>query len=175
MKGPSLLNQRLGTTHGGTGEARGAGGWVPDPPGHAKPGYALENESPAGRSAGGCQVVGAPPPPRRSWVATGPKPKPGGLLGPWESHGGRRGARVTTSGVIICRELQQAFAALRASSVCAVGIFGISTKVGRWGDRVSVPRRQSQTTVLEGKNQVTCTWCFGVRIAVLGACCASRS
>jgi hypothetical protein len=31
----SLLNQRLGTTHGGAGEARRAGGWVPDPPGQA--------------------------------------------------------------------------------------------------------------------------------------------
>ena len=31
-------------------------------------------------------------PARRSWVATGPKPKPGGLLGPWARHGGRRGA-----------------------------------------------------------------------------------
>jgi hypothetical protein len=39
-EGPSRLNlnQRLGTIHGGAGEARGAGGWVPalvpDPPGH---------------------------------------------------------------------------------------------------------------------------------------------
>jgi hypothetical protein len=82
MKGPSLLNQRLGATHGGTGEARGADGWVPDPPGHAKPGCALENESPAGRSAGGCHRLWARGPARRSWVATGPKPKPGGAGGP---------------------------------------------------------------------------------------------
>ena len=89
-KGPSLLNQRLGTIHGGAGEARGAGGWVPDPPGHAKPGYALENESPAGRSAGGCQVVGAGPRPP-GWVAIGPKPKPrgaGGAPGPLRGEGG---------------------------------------------------------------------------------------
>jgi hypothetical protein len=53
------------TTHGGAGEVRGAGGWVPDPPCHAKPDYALENGSPAARGAGGCQVVvagGAHPP-----------------------------------------------------------------------------------------------------------------
>jgi hypothetical protein len=29
----------------GSGGAMGAGGWGPDPPGYAKPGYALENES----------------------------------------------------------------------------------------------------------------------------------
>jgi hypothetical protein len=96
MKGPSLLNQRLGTTHGGTGEARGADGWVPDPPGHAKPGYALENESPAGRSAGGCQVVGAGPrPPElgRNWAQTdarggwrAPGPATGGGAGPAQGY-----------------------------------------------------------------------------------------
>jgi hypothetical protein len=52
----------LGGTSGwgpstGAGEVRGADGWVPDPPGHDKPDYALENESPVGRGAGGCQVV----------------------------------------------------------------------------------------------------------------------
>jgi hypothetical protein len=91
MKGPSLLNQRLGTTHGGTGEAWGAGGWVPDPPGHAKPGCALENESPAGRSAGGCQVVGAgarPPELGRNWVQTEAQ---GGWWGPGSASGGGRG------------------------------------------------------------------------------------
>jgi hypothetical protein len=44
-----------------------------DPPGHAKPGCALENESPGARSAGGCQVVGAGPrPPElgRNWAQT---------------------------------------------------------------------------------------------------------
>jgi hypothetical protein len=66
----------------GTGEARGAGGWVPDPPGHAKPGCALENESPAGRSAGGCQVVGAGPRLPELGRNCGPKPKPGGAVGP---------------------------------------------------------------------------------------------
>ena len=113
-KGPSLLNQRLGTIHGGAGEARGAGGWVPDPPGHAKPGYALENESPAGRSAGGCQVVGAGPRPP-GWVAIGPKPKPrgaGGAPGPLRGEG-RRPAQGYFLSLIISRvrELQQAFAA----------------------------------------------------------------
>jgi hypothetical protein len=29
----------------GAGEVRGAGGWVTDPPGHAIPDYALENET----------------------------------------------------------------------------------------------------------------------------------
>jgi hypothetical protein len=65
------------------------GSWVPDPPGHARPGYALENESPAARGAGGCQVVGAGPRPpelgrnwaQTGWVATGPKPEPGGAGG----------------------------------------------------------------------------------------------
>jgi hypothetical protein len=59
---------------GGWGGGRGAGGWVPDPPGHAEPGCALENESPAARGAGGCQVVGAGPrPPElgRNWAQTG--------------------------------------------------------------------------------------------------------
>ena len=84
----SLLNQRLGTTHGGAGEARGAGGWVPDPPGHVKPGYALENESPARRSAGGCQVVGAGPRlPElgRNWAQTEAR---GGWWGPGPAAGG---------------------------------------------------------------------------------------
>ena len=87
-KGPSLLNQRLGTIHGGAGEARGAGGWVPDPPGHAKPGCALENESPARRSAGGCQVVGAGPRPPglgRNWAQTEAQ---GGWWGPGSAAGG---------------------------------------------------------------------------------------
>jgi hypothetical protein len=30
---------------GGAGEVRGADGWVPDPPGHATPGYALEKST----------------------------------------------------------------------------------------------------------------------------------
>ena len=74
--------------HGGTGEARGVGGWVPDPPGHAKPGYALENESPARRSAGGCQVVGAGPRPPglgRNWAQTEAQ---GGWWGPGSAAGG---------------------------------------------------------------------------------------
>jgi hypothetical protein len=54
-------------------------------------------------------------PARRSWVATGPKPKPGGAGGaPGPLRGGaRRPARVTyLLGLIISgvRELQQAFA-----------------------------------------------------------------
>jgi hypothetical protein len=76
---------RLKAIHGGAGEAKGAGSWVPGPPGHATPGCALGNESPAARGAGGCQVVGAGPRlPElgRNWVATGPKPKPSGLVGP---------------------------------------------------------------------------------------------
>jgi hypothetical protein len=87
-KGPSLLNQRLGAIHGGAGEARGAGGWVPDPPGHANPGCALENESPAGRSAGGCQVVGAGPRPPglgRNWAQTEAQR---GWWGPGSAAGG---------------------------------------------------------------------------------------
>jgi hypothetical protein len=81
--------------HGGAGEVRGAGGWVPDPPGHAKPGYALENELlianefPAGRSAGGCQVVGAGPrPPElgRNWAQT--EARGGGWWGPGSAAGG---------------------------------------------------------------------------------------
>jgi hypothetical protein len=63
------------------------GSWVPDPPGHARPGYALENESPAARGAGGCQVVGAGPrPPElgRNWAQTGAR---GGC------GGGRRGGQ----------------------------------------------------------------------------------
>ena len=46
---------------GGDVEARGTGGWAPYSPGHVKPDYAMENESPTGRGAGGCQVVGAGP------------------------------------------------------------------------------------------------------------------
>jgi hypothetical protein len=57
-KGPSRWNQRLGTIHGGGWGGQGSRcGWVPDPPGHTRPDYALENESPAGRGAGGCQAV----------------------------------------------------------------------------------------------------------------------
>jgi hypothetical protein len=76
----SAAGRSLGTTHGGAGEARGAGGWVSGPSGHAKPGCALENESPAGRGAGGYQVVGAGPrPPElgRTWAQT-PGPLRGG-------------------------------------------------------------------------------------------------
>jgi hypothetical protein len=96
---PTLPNQRLGTTHGGTGDwggpwRRWLGPRPTRPPGHAKPGYALGNESPGARSAGGCQVVGAGPRPR-SWVATGPKPKTearggaGGAPGPLRGEGRR--------------------------------------------------------------------------------------
>jgi hypothetical protein len=70
------------TTHGGTGEARGVGGWVPDPPGHAKPGCALENKSPAGRNAGagqGCAL--APLRPRAPFIGTQAGPLPAGLAG----------------------------------------------------------------------------------------------
>jgi hypothetical protein len=74
-------------------------------------------------------------PARRGWVAIEPKPKPrgaGGAPGPLRGEA-RRPARATFLSPIISgvRELQQAFAALRASSICAVVIFGISTKVGR--------------------------------------------
>jgi hypothetical protein len=78
-----------GPPTGGAGEARGAGGWVPDPPGHAEPGCTLENESPAGRSAGraggGCQVVGAEPRlPElgRNWAQTEAGGGAGGAPGP---------------------------------------------------------------------------------------------
>jgi hypothetical protein len=71
----------------------------PTPPGHAKPGYALENESPARRrSAGGCQVVGAGPRlPElgRNWAQTEAR---GGWWGPGPAAGGgaaRRPAQVT--------------------------------------------------------------------------------
>jgi hypothetical protein len=56
--------------------------------GHAKPGYALENESPGARSAGGCQVVGAGPrPPElgRNWAQTEAQ---GGWWGPGSAAGG---------------------------------------------------------------------------------------
>jgi hypothetical protein len=79
-KGPSGLNQRQGTTHGGAGEVRGAGGWVPDPTCHARPDCALENGSPAGRGAGGCQVV----------VARGRPPGPGWDRAGIEARGGWR-------------------------------------------------------------------------------------
>jgi hypothetical protein len=64
------------------GEVRGAGDWVPDPPGHAKPGYALENESPAERSAGGSQVVGAGPRPPELGRNGAQTDARGGLGGP---------------------------------------------------------------------------------------------
>jgi hypothetical protein len=67
-KGPSGLNQRQGTIHGGAGEVRGAGGWVPDPPCQASPDCALEIGSPAGRGGGGCQVgVAGGRPPGPGW------------------------------------------------------------------------------------------------------------
>jgi hypothetical protein len=69
---------------------------TPDPPGHAKPGYALENESPAGRSAGGSQVVGAGPrPPElgRNWAQTEARGGAGWAPGPLR-RGARRPARV---------------------------------------------------------------------------------
>jgi hypothetical protein len=49
---------------------------------HAKPGYALENESPVARGAGGCQVVGAGPCP----------PELGGNWAQTEAQGGWLGA-----------------------------------------------------------------------------------
>jgi hypothetical protein len=82
--------------------------------------WTLENESPAGRSAGGCQVVGAGArlwargPARRGWVAIGPKPKPrgagaGGAPGPLRGEG-RRPAQGHLFSPIISRvrEPQQA-------------------------------------------------------------------
>ena len=87
-KGPPRLNQRLGTIHGGAGEVRGADGWVPDPPGHTKPDYALENESPVGRGAGAGQGCAPPPPwPRAPFIGTQAGPLPAGLAG--GSHAGR--------------------------------------------------------------------------------------
>jgi hypothetical protein len=44
-KGPSRLSHRLGAIHGGAREVNGAAVLVPDPPGHARPGYALGNKS----------------------------------------------------------------------------------------------------------------------------------
>jgi hypothetical protein len=68
-KGTSRLNQRLGgicVCVGGEGGGcragkvkgvEGAGGWVPDPPGHVRPGYALENEARlAGEGGGGLAI-----------------------------------------------------------------------------------------------------------------------
>jgi hypothetical protein len=55
---------------------------VPDPPGHAKPGYALENKSPAERSAGagqGCAL--GPLRPRAPFIGTQAGPLPAGLTG----------------------------------------------------------------------------------------------
>jgi hypothetical protein len=73
------------TTHGGAGGGgRGAGGcWVSDRgPGHAKPGCALEMSPLRGevRAVPGARLW-ARGPARRSWAATGPKPKPGGAGG----------------------------------------------------------------------------------------------
>jgi hypothetical protein len=86
----------------GTGEARGAGGWVPDPPGHAKPGYALGNEPPVARSAGGCQVVGAGPrrPPElgRNWAQTEAR---GGWWGPGPAAGGGAAATANSQGHLL--------------------------------------------------------------------------
>jgi hypothetical protein len=128
----------VGTTHGGTGEARGAGGWVPDPPGHAKPGCALGNESPAARSAGGCQVVGAGPrPPElgRNWAQTEAR---GGWWGPGSAAGG--GAAVSQGYLLSTynnkvRELQQAFAAPIEPNCRAASIHESFHRPGPWDDR----------------------------------------
>jgi hypothetical protein len=77
----------------GAGEARGAGGWVPDPPGHAKPGCALGNESPAGRSAGGwVPGCGRGAPPTGAGSQRGPYRCPGGWWGPGSAAGGSAAA-----------------------------------------------------------------------------------
>ena len=72
-------------------------------------------------------------PARRGWVAIGPKPKPrgaGGAPGPLRGEGRRPAQGYFLSPIISrVRELQQAFAALRASSIRAVTIFGIPAKV----------------------------------------------
>jgi hypothetical protein len=157
MKGPSLLNQRLGTTHGGTGEARGAGGWVPDPPGHVKPGCALENESPAGRSTGGCQVVGAGPrPPElgRNWAQTEPR---GGCWAPGPATGGGAGPAQGYFLSPIVSRLESFKRPLQRSVHLLFVLWSPLGSQRRWGGRVSVPRRQSQTTVLGEQKQVTCT------------------
>jgi hypothetical protein len=90
------LKHRLGTIHGGAGEARGAGGWLPDPPGHAKSDYALENEPPAARGAGGCQVVGAGPRPPglgRNWAQITEARGGGLVIGPLVRCGGSCGGQ----------------------------------------------------------------------------------
>jgi hypothetical protein len=79
--GGNLAPGPLGSVAGGPDRRRG---WllclspVPAAGGHAKPGYALGNKSPAGRgvrSAGGCQDVGAGPrpPPAGAGPQLGPK------------------------------------------------------------------------------------------------------
>jgi hypothetical protein len=112
--GGNLAPGPLGSVAGGPDRRRG---WllclspVPAAGGHAKPGYALGNKSPAGRgvrSAGGCQDVGAGPrpPPAGAGPQLGPKtedrspgPGPGARGGSWWAPspqarcGGRRGAR----------------------------------------------------------------------------------
>jgi hypothetical protein len=88
-KEPSLLNQRLGTIHGGAGEARGAGGWVTDPPGHAKPGHAKPDYAECGRVPG----CGRGAPPAGAGSQLGPNRSPGGLVGPRVRFGGRGGGQ----------------------------------------------------------------------------------
>jgi hypothetical protein len=92
-KGPSLLNQRLGATHGGAGEARGAGG-VGSPTHPVMPNLVvLWKMSPLRGGVRAGARLWARGPACRSWAAAGPKPKPGGggLVGPRARCGGRRG------------------------------------------------------------------------------------
>ena len=91
----------------------------------------------------------------RNWAQTEAQ---GGWWGPGSAAGGGAAASprlLFRPHNIKVGELQQAFAALRASSICAVVIFGISTKVGR-------PCVGAKTAVADHstggkKNQVTCT------------------
>jgi hypothetical protein len=68
---------------GGLGsEARGAGGWVPDRHPVMPNLVVLWKMSPLGRGVrAGATGLWARGSARRSWVATGPKPKPGGAGG----------------------------------------------------------------------------------------------
>jgi hypothetical protein len=119
-------------------------------------------------------------PPAGAGSQLGPNRSPEGLVGPRARCGKKRGGQ----GYLLIKRLDIRAKGAPTGLCSAPCIFysccpilrGPSGSQRRRGGRVLVPRRQSQTTGLgRRKKQVTCTWCFGVRSAVLGARCASRS
>jgi hypothetical protein len=128
-----------------------------------------------GRGAGAGQGCAPPPPrPRAPFIGTQGGPLPAGSAGGPHAGRLRRLPRASKSEIQPRHNLHSR-QPLEGKQRRMMVLPHPSGSQRRRDNRVSVPRRQSQTTGLGEKNPVMCTRCFDVCIAVLGACCALRS